>query len=88
LMVDASESADSARMKLGSCLDVLDQLDVDPQRVLLVLNKIDLLKQGSAEGIEEDPRFKDFSSMKISAIRGDGLHKLRSRIVDLTRSKP
>jgi len=88
LMVDASESADSARMKLGSCLDVLDQLDVDPQRVLLVLNKIDLLKQGSVEGIEEDPRFKDFSSMKISAIRGDGLHKLRSRIVDLTRSKP
>jgi GTP-binding protein HflX len=86
LMVDASESPESARMKLGSCLDVLDQLDVDPERVLLVLNKIDLLKDGSGEGIEEDPRFKDFSSMRISAIRGDGLHKLRSQIVELTRS--
>ena len=74
-------------MKLESCLDVFDQLGVDPKRVLLVLNKIDLLKHESAEGIEEDTRFKGFSSIRISAIRGDGLHKLRNRIVDLTRSK-
>jgi GTPase len=86
LMVDASESAESARMKLGSCLGILDELDVDPHKVLLVLNKIDLLKQGGAEGIEEDPRFKEFASMRISATRGDGLHKLRSRIVEVTRS--
>ncbi len=87
LMVDASENADSARTKLGSCLAVLDELDVDPQRVLLIMNKIDLLKDGSSERIEEDPRFKDFSSMRISAVRGDGLHRLRSRIVELTRPK-
>ena len=86
LMVDASESPDSARTKLYSCLDVLEQLDVDPVRVLLVMNKIDLLKDGDGEKIEEDPRFKDFSSIRVSAVRGDGLHRLRSRIVELTHS--
>jgi len=87
LMVDASEEPDSARTKLGSCLDVLDELEVDPQRVLLVLNKIDLLKGEGGERIEEDTRFKGFSSIRISAVRGDGLHRLRNRIVELTRSK-
>jgi len=86
LMVDVSESPDSARTKLYSCLDVLDELDVDPARVLLVLNKIDLLKDGRGERIEEDLRFRDFASIRISAVRGDGLHRLRGRIVELTRS--
>jgi GTP-binding protein HflX len=86
LMVDASESADSARTKLRSCLDVLNQLEVDSKRILLVLNKIDLLGDAGRERIEEDSSFKDFSSIKISAVRGDGLHKLRSRIIELTRA--
>lgn len=83
LMVDVSESADSARLKLGSCLDVLSQLDVNPKRVLLVLNKIDLLTEARNEKIEDDPHFRDFNSIRISAVRGDGLHKLRSRVLEL-----
>ncbi len=86
LMVDASESADSARVKLGSCLDVLGQLGVDPKRVLLVLNKIDLMTEARSEKIEEDPHFRDFRSIRISAVRGDGLHKLRSRVLELVRA--
>ena len=86
LMVDVSESADSARVKLRSCLDVLNQLDVDPKRVLLVLNKIDLLTEARNEKMEEDSFFKEFYSIRVSAVRGDGLHKLRSRILELVRS--
>jgi GTP-binding protein HflX len=86
LMVDASESADIARVKLSSCLDVLGQLDVDPKCVLLVLNKIDLLTEGRNEKIEEDSRFRDFHLIRVSAVRGDGLHKLRSRVLELVRA--
>ena len=86
LMVDVSESAESARMKLSSCLDVLGELDVDPKRVLLVLNKIDLLTEARNERIEEDSQFRNFQSMRVSAVRGDGLHKLRSRVLELVRA--
>lgn len=85
LMVDASENADSARTKLASCLDVLNQLSVDPGKVLLVLNKIDLIQNAGSGRFEEDPQFTDFASVRISAVRGDGMRKLRNRIVELTR---
>ena len=39
LLVDASEERDSMRIKLESCRETLDQLEVEPKRVLLVLNK-------------------------------------------------
>ena len=83
LLVDVSESVDSARVKLRSCLDVLSQLDVDSKRVLLVLNKIDLLTDARNENLEEDSHFRDFDSIRVSAVRGDGLHKLRNRILGL-----
>jgi len=83
LLVDVSESVDSARVKLRSCLDVLSQLDVDSKRVLLVLNKIDLLTDARNENLEEDSHFRDFDSIRVSAVRGDGLHKLRNRILEL-----
>jgi GTP-binding protein HflX len=85
LMVDASEAASSARTKLGSCLDVLDQLSVDPKKVLLVLNKMDLVRDARREPFEDDLAFKEFASIRISAVRGDGMHKLRSLIVERTR---
>ena len=86
LMVDVSESANSARVKLSSCLDVLSQLDVDPRRVLLVLNKIDLLTEARNETIEEDSQFRNFRSIRVSAVRGDGMHRLRSRVLELVRA--
>jgi 50S ribosomal subunit-associated GTPase HflX len=85
-MVDVSESADSARVKLSSCLHVLNQLDVDSKRVLLVLNKIDLLTEARHERIEEDSQFRNFQAVRVSAVRGDGLHKLRSRALELIRA--
>ena len=85
LLIDVSESAESIRIKLRSCLDILGQLKVDEKKVLLVFNKIDLLKEEGQESIEQISRFlPNFSSVRISASRGDGLDLLRSRILEQT----
>jgi GTPase len=80
LMVDASESIESIGIKLSSCRETLNELEVDPARILLVLNKVDLLDSGVRGSIEFDPLFRDYSCVKISATRGDGLHQLRTGI--------
>jgi len=72
LMVDASESFDSIAVKLSSCRQTLNDLGVDPSKILLVLNKIDLLKDGGRNRIEHEQVFKEFSTVKISAVRGTG----------------
>jgi GTP-binding protein HflX len=84
LLLDVSESEESIRIKLMSCQETLDQLRVDPTKVLLVLNKIDLLKDSDARQIETRPMFAGFSVIKISAVRGDGLHQLRTRIMQIS----
>jgi GTPase len=84
LMLDVSESADSVGIKLTSCRETLDELEVDPGRILLVLNKVDLLDSGDRSRIESDPMFKGYSTVKVSATRGDGLHQLRNRIMERT----
>jgi GTP-binding protein HflX len=84
LLLDVSESIDSIRIKLGSCRETLDDLEVDPRKILLVPNKIDLLREQGQNMIERDSLFKDFRTVKISAARGDGLRHLRNRILGLT----
>jgi GTP-binding protein HflX len=82
LMIDVSENADSVGIKLASCRQTLNELGVDPSKILLVLNKIDLLKDEGGNRIEQDPLFKEFATAKISAIRGDGMRQLRNRILE------
>ncbi len=86
LVIDVSESPESIRIKLGSCKDILGQLGVDPKRILLVLNKVDLLRDGTGAG-QSDALFEGFSSVKTSATRGDGMRQLRNRIFELTRGE-
>ena len=84
LLVDASEERESAEIKLNSCRDILNQLGVDPKKILLVLNKIDLLGGDAVRHIEEDEMFAGFSTIKISAVRGDGMRQLKNRIIAMT----
>ena len=84
LLIDASEQLDSVRIKLASCRQTLDELEVDPHKVLLVMNKVDLVKGGGLADMQEDPFFKDFATVRISAVRGDGLRQLRNRILERT----
>jgi GTP-binding protein HflX len=84
LMVDVSESFDSIGIKLTSCRETLNDLEVDPGKVLLILNKVDLLDVRSRAKIEQHPFFDGYATVKVSAVRGDGLHQLRSRILEHT----
>jgi len=84
LMVDASEERESMAIKLRSCGEILDQLGVDPKKVVLVLNKIDRLEGAALRQVEEDDLFAGFTVVKISAVKGDGLRQLKNRIIAMT----
>jgi GTP-binding protein HflX len=84
LMVDASESVDSIRTKFLSCRETLSELEVDPRRILLVLNKVDLLVDRNLSGLEAEPVFREFDTVRISAVQGYGLRQLRNHILART----
>jgi GTP-binding protein HflX len=84
LMVDASEPIESIQTKFMSCRHTLAELEVDPGRILLVLNKMDLLPDRGRSNLEEDPLFKDFDLVEISATEGYGLRQLRNHILQRT----
>ncbi|MDA4126561.1 MAG: GTPase HflX [Thaumarchaeota archaeon] len=84
LMVDVGEDMESVSTKVASCRQTLNELEVDPGKILLVLNKIDLLKDRGSLKIETDPIFSDYSAVKVSAVRGDGLRQLTNRMLERT----
>lgn len=84
LMLDASEERESMSIKLRSCRETLDQLGVDPKKILLVLNKIDRLEGAALRQVEEDDLFSGFTIVKISAVKGDGLRQLKNGILAMT----
>jgi GTP-binding protein HflX len=84
LIIDASESRESIGVKLGSCRETLEQLGVDPTKILLVLNKVDLLPYGvETAGLED--LLGGLASVSTSATRGDGMRQLRNQILERTR---
>jgi len=84
LLIDVSETIDSIRIKLASCRETLDGLEVDQGKVLVALNKVDLLDSHTRSRLESDPLFGGYSTVKISAARGDGLRQLSNRILERT----
>lgn len=88
LMLDASENTESMWIKLRSCRETLNELEVDPNKVLVVLNKVDLLGREEQARVGDDPLFKGLSTIRISAVRGDGLRKLSNAILKLTYDRP
>jgi GTPase len=84
LLLDASEDEESIRVKLDSCTDIMGQLKVEPNKVVLVLNKIDLLSEDQARLIEKNRLFDQFLVAKVSALRGDGLRQLKTLIIQRT----
>ena len=84
LVIDASERPESVEVKLRNCRETLNQLAVDPKKILLVLNKVDLLPRG-VRTTELDPLHGDLPSVSTSAIKGDGMRQLRNQILERTR---
>lgn len=87
LVVDASESSESMLIKLESSFDILKQLGVDQGRILLVLNKIDLAKRENVDALEKEYAGHGFKTVRISAVRGDGLHRLKLEIKELLKAE-
>ena len=84
LMVDVSEPVDSIRTKFLSCRQTLAELEVDFGKVLLVLNKVDLLPGRGHSSVASDPLFGGMDAVSISATEGHGLRQLRNHILDRT----
>ena len=72
-VVDATHPAWEEHLRVGQ--EVLDGLDVDRDRILVVRNKIDLL--GAAVNASTG---RTFGSVAVSALKGDGIRELRSVI--------
>ena len=48
-----------------------------------MLNKVDLLEHSDTSGIDES-LFEGFAGAKVSSIRGDGIHQLKTRMLERT----
>jgi 50S ribosomal subunit-associated GTPase HflX len=71
-------------VKLGNSRETLEQFGVDPKKILLVLNKVDLLpREVETEGLES--LLGGFASASTSTTRGDGMRQLRNQILERTR---
>ena len=79
LMIDSSERLSDIQIKYQSCREVLDQLHINPVKILCVLNKIDLVP--NEEIAEKAAIFHDLPTISISAKTGEGTKKLRLKIV-------
>jgi len=80
LLVDASEPFEVFKTKYTSCRQVLEQLHINPSRIFVLLNKLDL---SSVDELRERILFLgDMPSLGISAKTGEGIRKLRVNIVE------
>jgi GTP-binding protein HflX len=79
LMIDSSERLSDIQIKYQSCREVLDQLHINPVKILCVLNKIDLVP--NEEIAEKAAIFHDLPTISISSKTGEGTKKLRLKIV-------
>ncbi|MDA4129930.1 MAG: GTPase HflX [Thaumarchaeota archaeon] len=75
LMADSSEPLDVLRVKYHACRQVMDQLHINPIKILMVLNKVDLVPKDALPEITEV--FRDLPTTSISAKTGEGTRKLR-----------
>lgn len=81
-VVDASRP--DAVLLIQAVEEVLKQLDIEPKKVLLVLNKIDLL---GSEPAVFSMNLTDDESISVSAKTGKGLNDLCLKIADLLSSE-
>jgi len=79
LVLDSSEPLNDVQIKYQSCREVLDQLHINPVKILCVMNKIDLIPRDLVA--EKALIVRDLPTVSISAKTGEGTKKLRSKIV-------
>jgi GTP-binding protein HflX len=80
LLVDASEPHENMEIKYSSCRKTLDQLSINPMKILVVLTKLDVASKETREQMRN--LLGDLPSISVSARSGEGLRKLRVRIAE------
>jgi GTPase len=80
LLIDSSETIEDIRVKYWSCWNVLEGLEVDKSRVLVILTKYDDDNMHSEKIREIAKDLKLSDPMVISSKGGYGIHKLKTMI--------
>ena len=83
LVVDASDPIDLAVSKLSTCRRTLGELDVQPARVVIALNKADLVDDDTLGDLEVALGLEDARAVRVSALSRDGLDKLGALLGDV-----
>jgi GTP-binding protein HflX len=78
LLIDSSEEIEDIRIKYNSCREVLNELNVDKSKVLILLTKLDRVNSDKIEEIIKDLRISN--PIAISSMSGYGIHKLKTII--------
>lgn len=82
LLLDASEPIRNMEIKYSSCRQVLDQLHIEPTKLLIVLNKLDATPRTDLK--TKESIIRDLPWLEVSAKTGEGLRKLKLKIVEKT----
>lgn len=86
LMMDVSEPLENFEIKYSSCRTTLDQLHIDPAKLVVVLNKLDAANREDLE--KRRLIVGELPSIGISAKTGEGIRKLKVRIADIVYPEP
>ena len=81
LVVDASDETEIAMAKLQNCQKTLGELDVQPGRVIIALNKADLITRSELDMCESSLGLERGSTVRISAVTGSGLDDLKKLLM-------
>jgi GTP-binding protein HflX len=84
LLVDASEDLQKIDIKYSSCWDVLDELQVDRSKVIVVLTKYDAVDPQKVDELVQ--RLQLNQPIMISSKTGYGIHKLKNLMFAKCRS--
>lgn len=88
LVVDATDSEEIAKSKLSSCKRTLAELDVKPARIVVALNKMDLVTSSELDLFTES-LLSDMQTVRISAVTKAGLYTLKrelGKVIQANRS--
>ena len=90
LLLDASQPIEGFRIKYNSCIETLMELNVSPEKVLLVLNKTDLISDDEISLLVSSINMSQNNYASVSAKTGKGIdnliHKLNEILFDKIES--
>ncbi len=81
LLIDCSEKIENIGIKYKSCLEVLEELNVDKSKILIVLSKADNIKSSTIQEIIDYLEISTTDKIIISAKTGYGINKLKNTII-------